>query len=164
MKNLGILQELYNQSSGIFFAEKSSRQTIVRQFIMITMFFLMMPTSGKSDIAFNGICNSYQIDVDISSSRYTDLYCFSQGMLVWDTQSRVYKMVKPISGGVYTGISIQTENSDGSLKEEKWLSVDKEKIQYVGTNAGLTMVLAGSFIGFTILFFSVFVFIEVAKK
>lgn len=37
-------------------------------------------------------------------------------------------------------------------------------VRYVGENASLTYVLAGSFIGFTILFFSSFIFIEVAKK
>jgi hypothetical protein len=158
------IKNIHNRILGIFFTcEKSIRQPIGRQLLL--MITIMITTSQlEADIKFKGICNSYQIDVDITSNRYTDLYCFSQSMLVWDTEKRVYKMVKPISGGVYTGMSVQTQNTNGSLKEEKWLSVDKNKIKYVGKNAGLTMVLAGSFIGFTILFFTSFLFIEVVKK
>jgi hypothetical protein len=117
--------------------------------IFIFLLFFVTSQVLQADIIFNGICNKYQIDVNIKSDRYSDLYCLSPEMLVWDKNDRVYKLVKAVSGKEYTGISIQTLKSNGSHKEEKWLPVDKEKIKYTGSPTKVFLDgLSGLLVGF----------------
>ncbi len=142
--------------------KKSSRQTIVRQVFLILFCFLVI-SPLHADIQFNGTCGSYAYKLNIPTNKFYGSMCKNGGLIVYNNKNtdEIQNIYADPSVSewidIYDAQNYKVLNSfDSSLNEGY--------VKYVGENGGLTYVLAGSFIGFTILFFSSFLFIEVAKK
>jgi hypothetical protein len=74
-------------------------------------------------------------------------------MLVWDKNERLYKRAVPISGGVYTGISVQTLKKNGSLREETWFNTPKGSIKRLeDPSTNFLYGLAGLLCGLSLLY------------
>lgn len=146
--------------------EKKIKRTIVRRFqsLFLMLFFLLfLVSNSNANIQFNGICGSYSYKLDIPTNKYFGGQCVNDRVIVYndkgtDEIQAIY--ADPLTSEYFDIYDPQNfkvlKSFDSTLNDSS--------ISYVGENGGLTYVLAGSFIGFTILFFSSFIFIEVAKK
>ncbi|MCH9814776.1 MAG: hypothetical protein K0U47_12640 [Epsilonproteobacteria bacterium] len=143
---------------------KSSRQPLGRQSVVLLLCFLIyLPVTLHADIAFQGTCGSYSYKLEIPTNRYFGGQCIGNRLYVYNDANRdeikgIYTD-PPTSTyiDIYDLQNFRVDNSFDATQNDGY-------VRYVGEFASLTYVLAGSFIGFTILFFSTFLFIEVAKK
>ena len=145
--------------------EKKINRTIVRKLpiiflILICLFVIDKPI--KADIEFNGICGSYDYKLNISSNRYYGGQCVDGRVMVYHDIST--DRIRYIYSDPLTSNFLDLYDHNNRVLASFDTTENDGYIRYVGENASLTYVLAGSFIGFTILFFSSFIFIEVAKK
>ncbi len=145
--------------------EKKINRTIVRRvpiiFLMLSYLFITN-NLAKADIKFNGICGSYDYNLDISSNRYFGGQCVNGRVMVYHDIST--DRIRYIYSDPLTSNWLDLYDHNNRVLASFDMTQNGGYVRYVGENASLTYVLAGSFIGFTILFFSSFIFIEVAKK
>ncbi len=156
-------RKLPYQIPGIFFVEKSSRQAIVRQLMLMTLIMIGISSPVKSDIVFDGVCGSYSYNLNIPTNKYFGGQCINGLVLVYNDKSTDEIQSIYADPQASTTLDIYDPQNFKVLKTFDYVANDSSII-YVGTYGGLIWVLAGSFIGFTILFFSTYIFIEVAKK
>ena len=130
---------------------------------MITFLLLAGSAFAKADIVFKGVCGSYSYDLNIPSNKYYGGHCKDNVLVAYmDARTDYIRGIysDPLVSDTIDTYSLSTGRVYHSLD---WTQNDG-KIEFIGVYGGLIYVLAGSFIGFTILFFTTFIFIEVAKK